>query len=473
MDSIKKHEDFSTEETIRLVREDRIFPAVTNCYLEIGNKQYPIVDYASLGIAISASDLLEQHASLSDIPFVFANVEACRLSLKRVRAEKKGDAEYVVAFEITGDPIDFEQLEAIRAARAVIERQHTYISAAADMPSDIKAQVYEIKDWLENLKEAIDEIEKSIPDSSLQSSLRYQDTVSLVISKYLGAQMPKQYDEFASALNRLSEERRKAAIAFLREKLSHIIYQSPFAKRVFQKPLGYAGDYEMMNFIYRQESVGRSLFERCVQRFYIEEPAAQAVRNRADFLIEVITPYLVKPSARTRIISVACGPAVEWQRILKTHSLSSGQLTVDLLDQDEQALKYAQRALRQAANSRERTPDFRFIHKAIKNVIVRGLDNDEYDLIYSAGLFDYLSDAVARAAAKSLFQALRPGGKLVIGNFDSRNPTTGVMEYALDWQLIYRSESDLLELFRGIGEAPEIRREELGINLFCVLKKPE
>lgn len=472
MKPTKKHEDFSTEETIRLVREDRIFPAVTNCYLEIGDKQYPVVDYATLGIAISASEPLEHHVSLTGVPFVFANVEASRLSLKRVRAEKKGDSEYIVAFEITGEPIDFEQLEAIRAARSVIERQQTYMSASADLPTDIKAQVYDIKDWLENLKAAIDEVEQSVPDSSLQSSLRYEDTVSLVISKFIAAQIPKPFDSFASALNRLSEERRKAAIAFLREKLSHVVHQAPFAKRVYHKPLGYAGDYEMMNFIYRQEPVGRSLFERCLQRFYIEEPAAQAVRNRADFLINMIKPYLDGSSGKTHILSVACGPAVEWQRIAKAQGNLCSGVTVDLLDQDEQALKYGQRMLREVNNANQRGIQFRFIHKAIKNVIVRGLEEADYDLIYSAGLFDYLSDTVARSAAKSLYRALRPGGKLVIGNFGARNPNAAVMEYALDWNLIYRSEADMTELFQGIGAEPEVHTENLGINLFCVLNKP-
>jgi extracellular factor (EF) 3-hydroxypalmitic acid methyl ester biosynthesis protein len=115
--------------------------------------------------------------------------------------------------------------------------------------------------------------------------------------------------------------------------------------------------------------------------------------------------------------------------------------------------------------------EFRFLHKAIKNIIVRGTEHKEYDLIYSAGLFDYLSDPVALMAAQQLFKSVRPGGKLVIGNFNVNNPTQVVMDYALDWELIYRSEEDLLELFKNVGGRLVVEREPLDINLFCVISK--
>jgi len=45
------------------------------------------------------------------------------------------------------------------------------------------------------------------------------------------------------------------------------------------------------------------------------------------------------------------------------------------------------------------------------------------------------------------------------------------MEYGLDWELIHRSEQDLLNLFKDTGGKLTIEKESLDINLFCVIEK--
>ncbi len=114
-----------------------------------------------------------------------------------------------------------------------------------------------------------------------------------------------------------------------------------------------------------------------------------------------------------------------------------------------------------------------FIHKAIKNVITRGLQESNFDLIYSAGLFDYFSDPVAQMGAKALFKRLKPGGRLIIGNFNLTTPNQFAMRLALDWSLIYRSFDDLKRLFGDLGGVLSIEQEPEGVNLFCVIRKPE
>lgn len=286
---------------------------------------------------------------------------------------------------------------------------------------------------------------------------------------------PDVLNQFSQVIQVQSDVTRRHSIEFLRRKLNHLIYQAPFAERVYTKPLGYAGDYEMMNLIYKQENIGKSLFARCLQRYYIDEPAAQAVRNRADYLIGVIRRELTQASSERpfRMLSVACGPAMEWQRLLPECESLDKVVEVDLLDQDKQALLSTQNRLRQLTSKHSTSVKFQFLHKAIKNIIARGTDFKQYDLIYSAGLFDYLSDPVAVLAAEQLLKSVKPGGRLVIGNFNIGNPTQVVMDFALDWELIYRSEKDLLHLFEKLGGTLVVEREPLDINLFCVITKDE
>lgn len=479
-DSNKVHEEFEINEQvdgerIKLLRQERFFPGKISCYLDIGGRHCPVVNFSAFGVAIRCPADFGCENELFGVPFVFDDVEVGLLHLHLIRREAEVEGYNVVAFEIIDEPINHNKIEAISSAKKVISIHRNYIDTASRVPLQIKAQVYEIADWLEHIMAEVEEIERDMKANNYQSVADNEETIISVVAHYLGEVFPVVYNQFNSIFQQYPEEVRKLSIDFLRQKLNHLIYQAPFSERVFTKPLGYAGDYEMMNLIYKHENVGKSLFARCLHRYYIDEPAAQAVRNRADYLIGLITRQLdTAPQDRPlRIMSVACGPAMEWQKLLPQLGNLKGRVIVDLLDQDEQALLSTQNRLRHLKIKYLQAVEFRFIRKAIKNIIARGAGAEQYDLIYSAGLFDYLSDPVAFMAASQLFKSLRPGGKLVIGNFNVSNPNRVLMEYVLDWELIHRSEQDLLSLFKDIGGELSIEKESLDINLFCVIKKSQ
>jgi len=107
---------------------------------------------------------------------------------------------------------------------------------------------------------------------------------------------------------------------------------------------------------------------------------------------------------------------------------------------------------------------------SIKEVIRSGLPEDGFNLIYSAGLFDYFTDPVAVFTAQQLFKGLNKGGTLIIGNFSMKNPNQFAMGLIMDWNLIYRSEEKMQELFGGIGTYT-LEQESQGINLFSNMRK--
>jgi len=108
---------------------------------------------------------------------------------------------------------------------------------------------------------------------------------------------------------------------------------------------------------------------------------------------------------------------------------------------------------------------------------VEDLANQRFDLIYSAGLYDYLHDKGARRLTKNLFDLLNPGGTLIIGNFSPNNPpdVRFAMEYLYDWMLIYRDESEMYRLADGIPESDiekmTLLQEPRGINYFLKIVK--
>jgi cyclopropane fatty-acyl-phospholipid synthase-like methyltransferase len=76
----------------------------------------------------------------------------------------------------------------------------------------------------------------------------------------------------------------------------------------------------------------------------------------------------------------------------------------------------------------------------------------EFDLVYSTGLFDYLNQRTGRRLTASMFQMLRPGGTLLIANFLPGVRDIGYMEAFMDWNLIYRSRHDMIDLTSDIPE---------------------
>jgi hypothetical protein len=87
------------------------------------------------------------------------------------------------------------------------------------------------------------------------------------------------------------------------------------------------------------------------------------------------------------------------------------------------------------------------------------------------GLFDYLSDTVAKAVITRLHKMLKPGGELVVGNFHTSNPSRYYMNYWFDWVLNLRTEKEFLSLSTDTSSTNRsIIFEDTGSQMFLRLK---
>ena len=142
------------------------------------------------------------------------------------------------------------------------------------------------------------------------------------------------------------------------------------------------------------------------------------------------------------------------------------------MDQDLDSLKHAQRRIEELIRTLGiSSVKVHYHNLAIKNIINEGFPGEDFDLVYSSGLFDYLSAPVAQMAATRLMQATNEHGQVIIGNFSLDNPNQFAMGMIMDWHLIYRSAADMEKLFKPICKSILVEKEHLGINLFAVLKR--
>jgi extracellular factor (EF) 3-hydroxypalmitic acid methyl ester biosynthesis protein len=114
------------------------------------------------------------------------------------------------------------------------------------------------------------------------------------------------------------------------------------------------------------------------------------------------------------------------------------------------------------------------VHQVLKEEIKPGLCQQRYDLIYCAGVFDYLSDRICKRLMDIFYAVLEPGGFLVATNIDASNPSRYGMEYLLDWHLIHRNSMQLRALApdRAVSKSVAVKSDETGVNIYLEVRKP-
>lgn len=219
-----------------------------------------------------------------------------------------------------------------------------------------------------------------------------------------------------------------------------LVQQDPYSHRAFHKPRGYAGDAVMLDYVYAGSPASEtSDMGRVVFKGTTRGPMGLSVVFRRHLLSAHIN-QVVSTKPGFRILSVASGHCREIEDSLLGVSevASSGEFVA--FDQDSESCELVEK---QYANY-----PVKVVCSSVRKLLSGPSDAlGTYDLIYSAGLFDYLADPVASKLIDSLSSMLRPGGKLLVGNFAPSSFGRGYMELLLDWKLIYRGGGDLVNLF--------------------------
>lgn len=341
----------------------------------------------------------------------------------------------------------------------------------------------EFKAWVADLRSALASTEQFLAAEERSLATEDQRTRIEAEAEYLAVVAPDLLDNLEAAkrdlarlVGEFTDSEHMEHRAYCKLHLNPFLSQSPFLRRAHEKPLGYAGDYEMMNMLYRDPAEGDTLFGRMLNVCFTQEPAAQANKNRIAYIGAIIRQALADhPARRIRIASLGCGPAREIEALLHGSPELGPRLEVALIDQEDRAIAHCERALAPLAAATGAR--IQFIREGLRSLLTRESLTQklgERELIYSAGLFDYLDTRMFSRISAVLFEALVPGGLLAIGNVAAHNPSRWVMEYFSEWFLIHRTPEQLLALVDGVSPRPRqtsVDAEPSGINLFLLLRR--
>lgn len=223
------------------------------------------------------------------------------------------------------------------------------------------------------------------------------------------------------------------------------------------KPHGYAGDFEIIDRIYTRRVSARNEYRRW-DEFFHAQAAPKAVRNRADVIGRLLSELADLP-AQSNVLNVGSGPGRDIATWLSSNPTARVQVTC--IDRDPKALAYSRTLLSEEMNQRV---------QLIEANALRYRADRRYDLVWSAGLFDYLSDGLAVLLLKRLLASTQPGGRIVVGNFSPENSTRQYMELFGEWFLIHRDAGALCKLAEQAGgRSYTVFSEAEGVNLFLVI----
>jgi len=359
---------------------------------------------------------------------------------------------------------------------------------------EYKVVVADMHTFFSDLRIWLDQVQMNLRGQHGGNAIALEDEIATKLAKPVLPCIDALFEKFERVAEALPKDQLPAHRNYMRRQLHSLVMCSPFAHRTFVKPLGYAGDYEMVSMIARNRPEGESLYAKVVNTWFVRQPPAEAHRNRLRYLVDKLTGETLRAmraGGKARVLNLACGPAHEVQEFIMAQPVAE-QAEFLMVDFNEETLRYLQVAMDQSRHQSGRRTKVVYTKKSVYHLLKEaargpgrethktGVANgsvvgaEQYDYVYCAGLFDYLTDQVCTQLVGLMYRWLAPGGLLVVTNVETRNPLRHGMEHLLDWHLIYRNAAQMLKLKPEQVSPDDVRvlTDETGVNVFMEIRRP-
>lgn len=450
-----------------------------------GPARIAVLDYAERGVGLAASDL-------EGVPRAGERVESVEIHagdrcLYRgpARVERTPDEPGRAFLALTAAPLDVDAVAAVDRRAGLLAQLEPQILAArglldGQVPIACRAAIADLVVCLESLRATLDALNLEAEEPALASEVltRIEEGVAADFLRLVAA--------FGASLTDASDDARAAAATCAQRALHPLLLQAPIPRHAYEKPLGYAGDFQLMRLIYGEADRGETMLGRLVNRLSCRLPVTRAGVDRLAVVEGLLRSEIEARAGRpVRLCSLACGPAEEVHRMLTRGAPlpADTPLELTLIDQDEDALAFCARRFVEHETDAARTPvRLHPLHTAVKAFVTEPEQLDPLlppqDVIFTVGLFDYLPGPVARTLVAHLLRFLAPGGTLVVGNF-APHDASAFLDHVLDWRLIYRDEAALRRLadkalsMTGADCEVEVKAERRGLHLLLCLRRAD
>jgi extracellular factor (EF) 3-hydroxypalmitic acid methyl ester biosynthesis protein len=348
---------------------------------------------------------------------------------------------------------------------------------------EFKVVVADMQMFLADLRLWLEQVELDIRSGHPGDRKEIERCMAQELAHSMVPAFDAMHERLEGVSESIEEEYRPVHQNFSKRQLHPLVLCSPFAHRTYYKPLGYAGDYVMVNMILQSPFDGTSLFAKVVNTWFWSQWPAKAHRNRIAYLKKQLLDESlrgIRLGKPIRVLNLGCGPAREIQEFLAEQA-TCDHLQFDLLDFNEETIDFVRHTLEKIKQEHSRRTLIHIQKKSVHQVLregskpLAGGNAMRYDYIYCAGLLDYLSDRTCKQLMNIFYDWLAPGGLLTATNVDDCKPFRHMLEFVLDWHLIYRdsNKSAMLIPDRAPADARRVVRDPTAVNVFIEVRKPD
>jgi len=305
------------------------------------------------------------------------------------------------------------------------------------------AEVNKFKSFLTDLKFRLDQFDSK--NSSHEQTEKMLDERK----KQNFGTIKRFFDQVWDIVKNLDKNDYAIYQAYFQKNILPLVGNAEVNKHIYIKPLGYSGDFITMNYIfdYHDKFIGKTSFEKLINNLTCSIPISLSNIARKEFLKGQILRVLTEKGANAKIASIASGSAREVLELLNDNSINVPVKYI-FFDFENKALEYIKNGLNKVDQRAKVNFDASFINDNVINIIRKPAIREKLqgqDLIYAFGIYDYLSDIVAKKLTSALFGCLKSGGTLVVCNASvDKTDFRAYFEFLGEWNMIYRTKEEMM-----------------------------
>ena len=248
-------------------------------------------------------------------------------------------------------------------------------------------------------------------------------------SYVLGSSEMRDIVEYAN----ISKSNRSEIAQAAREKMASFYAESGLFNHALNKPHGYAGDFEILEYIYDQKPHDKTVTDvgLTIDKWALTLSLPRAVRSRKNVLYFWLFEYGHTASETIQILSIGSGSARELREL---PNAILAKMDVTLIDKDRNSLEFAKKHLL------AKVPGLKLT--LVDDLFSRVTPNKKFDIIYCFGVFDYLSDRVIENCFKQYVPILKDDGKFIYSIKNNAQYPDWFYDIFTNWRFVNRNIED-------------------------------
>ncbi|WP_425618332.1 class I SAM-dependent methyltransferase [Anatilimnocola sp. NA78] len=376
----------------------------------------------------------------------------------------------------------WSDLKGLRTGEVLRSFVHDFVSdweaGNERMHKPFQLSVGSLRNYLQEVSRSLEhwETEAGLNDPATPDTQKIDFVVD--VDHEISPRLGQLYHEFEDTAKDIPRKAQPYHRAYAQRELHPLMMCSPFMYRAFSKPLGYAGDYEMVRMMLSEPWEGSNTFAKILNASALRHDAPAAHRNRIELLTQALAreaKRVALEGRRLRVLNIGCGPAVEVTHLIETEEIAN-EIDFVLVDFNAETLDFVRQNL--VPNARARRPKMtieieqRSVHEIIQTSMEgKPTQTPVYDFVYCAGLFDYFRDTTCGFLVQHFYSLLRPGGQVIVTNVTPQHSSEAIMSLVMEWTLELRDEKQMLTLAPGLGRQ-ETYCDATNVNVFLSVRKP-